>query len=148
MNLPDKSNEWVTQQVHTAYWEYDHNCARTTLGVLSACSGVDVPGVLWDAAAGMHGAGGYGAQCGLVEGMLLFLGWRGRQQGLADSMIARHCSAYAARFEQRFGSLRCAVLRPQGFPVELAGQHPCETLTVEAILLDLDFLAGAGWLPL
>jgi len=29
---------------------------------------------LLDAAVGMHGAGKYGAQCGLVEGSLMFIG--------------------------------------------------------------------------
>ena len=31
-----------------------------------------------DAALGMHGAGKYGAQCGLAEGTLIFLGTFGR----------------------------------------------------------------------
>ncbi|NSW53424.1 MAG: C_GCAxxG_C_C family protein [Anaerolineae bacterium] len=138
---------WAAALVHAAYWEHDHNCARTTLIALCEQAGINLPAVLWDAAAGMHGAGGYGAQCGLVEGMLLFLGWQGKHLGLPEDEVVQLCRAYAAGFEARFGSLRCAVLRPQGFPPELAGQHLCEGLTVEAVLFDLAFLQEACLLP-
>lgn len=137
----------VTARVHEAYWGNDDNCARTTLMILCEQAHAAVPDVLWDAAVGMHGAGDYGAQCGLVEGMLLFLGFWGKQCGMPEAEIVSLCHAYATQFEDRFGNLRCAVLRPQGFSPGLAGEHVCEKLTVEAILFDFAFLARVNLLP-
>lgn len=42
-----------------------------------------------DAALGMHGAGGYRAQCGLVEGALMFIGIWGKMHGKEEAEIVR-----------------------------------------------------------
>ena len=82
--------------------------------------------------AGLHGAGGYGAQCGLVEGMLLFLGLQGALSKESAEEISARCRKFAAAFEARFGSLLCRELRPQGFPQD-GPSHACEALTTQAI---------------
>ncbi|NLW00226.1 MAG: C_GCAxxG_C_C family protein, partial [Clostridiales bacterium] len=68
--------ELVASRVHEYYWEYDWNCATTVLRILAAIDGIELNEQVLAAAVGMHGAGRYGAQCGLVEGGLMYLGIR------------------------------------------------------------------------
>jgi hypothetical protein len=114
----------------------------TTLRVLGEKLHVRLDDQVLAAATGMYGAGGYGAQCGLVEGGLMFIGLVGRERGLADDTIAEVCYAYAEAFEARFGSLLCRELRPEGFGPDNP-PHLCEKLTQEAIVFDLAFLRDA-----
>jgi len=138
----------VEEQVHRFYWEQDLNCATSNLVLLAERFGMALHPQVMDAALGMHGAGKYGAQCGLVEGGLLFIGIIGRERGVPDEETVQACQDFARRFEARFGSLLCRELRrelrPRGFPPELAGEHICEGLTVEAILFSIAFVAD--WL--
>ncbi len=122
----------VGDLVRECYWRDGVNCATTMLRALSRSQGIELHPQVLAAATGMHGAGSYGAQCGLVEGGLMFLGVWGGTAGLGDAEIEEACNAFARGFEARFGSLSCRVLRPQGFA---PGQppHMCEGLTVEAV---------------
>jgi len=81
-----------------------------------------------DAAIGNHGAGGFRAQCGLVEGALLFMGIYGRIRNLADKQIVGWCKQFASDFEKNLGSLQCRELRPEGFSPDNP-PHLCEKLT-------------------
>jgi hypothetical protein len=58
--------EFVKNRVSRYYWEEDINCATTTLKILSEAFRVDLNEQVLAAATGMHGAGAYGVQCGLV----------------------------------------------------------------------------------
>lgn len=80
----------------------------------------------------MHGAGKYGAQCGLVEGALMFMGIWGRHNRMEDHCIIDGCRDFAGKFEARFGSLLCRELRPEGFGRENP-PHLCEGITCDAI---------------
>lgn len=131
--------QWVSEAVRHCYWDADVNCARTTLHVLSAIADVKLEPQVWAAAAGMHGAGCFGAQCGLVEGGLLFIGIHGARIGLEEKRICALCHAYAQDFTQQFGSVECRSLRPQGFSKE-DPPHACEALTVQCLLFAIDFL--------
>jgi len=121
----------VREMVQECYWRDDVNCATTMLRVLGRSHGIELHPQVLAAATGMHGAGRYGAQCGLVEGALMFLGIWGRALGRGETEISASCNAFAEGFEARFGSLSCRVLRPQGFA---SGQpaHMCEALTLAA----------------
>ncbi len=132
----------VRDRVHTAYWDHDWHCAMTTLHVLAEVFGFDLHQQVLDAAVGMYGAGGYRAQCGLVEGGLMAIGILGRAQGLAEETVGDVCYAYAESFEGHFDSLLCRELRPGGFQPD-DPPHLCEDLTREAILFDVDFIARA-----
>lgn len=101
------------------------------LRVLGAVTGQVIHEQVFAAATGMHGAGRYGAQCGLVEGGLMFLGLWGREMGKTQEWITEACNAYAQGFERRFGSLLCRELRPQGF-IDGQPPHMCEGLSVDA----------------
>jgi len=133
--------KFAARKVHHYYWDLDINCASTMLNILSEIFSVDVNSQVLDAAVGMHGAGEFGAQCGLVEGSLMFLGIIGREKSMPDEAIIRICRDFAERFEHRFGSLRCSVLRPEGFKPENP-PHLCEPLTRNAVLFSIDYISG------
>jgi hypothetical protein len=87
----------------------------------------------------MHGAGGYGAQCGLVEGGLMFLGIIGKEYRIPEDEIIDQCRKFATQFEETFTSLSCSELRPEGFSKENP-PHLCEKLTCDAIAFSRDFV--------
>ena len=62
----------TVQRVHDLYWNSNINCARAMLACLGEAFGVTVAPQTFHAAVGMHGAGRFRAQCGLVEGALMF----------------------------------------------------------------------------
>jgi hypothetical protein len=122
----------VHDRVHEYYWTYDWNCAVTTLCVLAEVFHITLSDQVFEAALGMHGAGGYGAQCGLVEGVIMFIGVAAKAEGLSHDAIAPACADYAQRSESRFGSLLCRELRSGGFSTDNP-PHLCEKLTRDAI---------------
>lgn len=132
-------SDLIADMVHEAYWRDDVNCATTMLRVLARMQNVDLSPQLLAAATGMHGAGCYGAQCGLVEGGLLFIGLWAGEQGLPVVWVEETCRAYARGFEQGFGSLLCRDLRPQGFAPDQP-PHLCEGLSCRAVSWAVDFI--------
>lgn len=118
-----------------------------TLKLLDEVYNVSLNDQVLEAAHGMNGAGRYGAQCGLVEGMIMFLGIWAKQRGLSYNQTQDLCRSCAERFEKNFGSLLCGVLRPEAESTARDPDHACEELKIKAVLMDLDFLArneGAG----
>jgi C_GCAxxG_C_C family probable redox protein len=124
--------ELVDRRVKQYYWKDDFNCATTTLKILAELNGIDLRSQTIDAAVAMHGAGGAGAQCGLVEGTLMFLGIFGRSLNLSNKQICSCAKEFADGFQEEFGSLQCSVLRPQGFSPDNP-PHLCEGLTCRAV---------------
>ena len=137
--------EFIRERVHSFYWDENINCAGTTLRILAEKFSVVLDPQIQDAALGMHGAGKYGAQCGLVEGTLMFIGIMGKREGLSDEDIIDFCRAFAEAFEERYGSLLCAVLRPEGFGQDNE-PHLCEDITCRAVSHSIGFISGLiGW---
>ncbi len=128
----------IEKRVHECYWEQDINCAKTMLTCLCERFEVELSVQTLHAAAGLHGAGGFRAQCGLIEGALMFLGIYLSDKGKSDGEIAKECYNYAQAFTQKFGSLRCFDLRPNGFN-EDDPPHLCEGLTVSAVEFAVEF---------
>ncbi len=122
----------IMQRVSQFYWEQDRNCATTALSVLSEIFGIKLHSQTIDSALAMHGAGKYGAQCGLVEGALMFMGIWGRCNNLEDHLVIDACRDFTGKFEARFSSLLCRVLRPEGFGSENP-PHLCEEITCDSI---------------
>ena len=120
--------EQIKRRVHELYWNEDINCARTTLICLSELFETDVAQQTIWSAVGLHGAGGYRAQCGLVEGALMFIGIYLHVMGETEDEIVSACYNFASAFDREFGSLRCFELRPTGFS-ESDPPHMCENLT-------------------
>lgn len=133
--------EYIKNRVHDLYWKDDMNCARTTLICLSELFQIPIEQqTLWSAI-GLHGAGKYRAQCGLVEGTLMFIGIYFHTLGKTENEIVSACYNFASEFDKRFGSLRCLELRPTGFS-ESDPPHKCECLTCEAIGFACQYISG------
>jgi hypothetical protein len=129
----------IDKMVHHFYWEEDINCATTVMKILAAHYKIPINGQVLDSLIGMHGAGKYGTQCGLVEGALLFIGIWGRYKNLKDEIIVKSCYQYAEAFEKEFKDLRCSVLRPEGFH-EGNPPHLCEELSKKSIKFTIGFM--------
>ncbi len=129
----------IEARVKEYYWKYDLNCATTNLKILAELFSINLADQLISAAIGMHGAGKYGAQCGLVEGTLMFLGIIGKEYRLKEETIVDQCREYAQQFEKKFNSLSCSALRPDGFKKDNP-PHLCEKLTCSAIEFNKDFV--------
>jgi hypothetical protein len=133
------TQSFVQKRVESYYWNNDLNCATTNLLILSETFCVKLSDQVVDSALGMHGAGEYGAQCGLVEGTLMFLGIIGRLIGIPDKDIINSCKEFAGKFENQYSSLLCNILRPEGFS-EKNPPHLCERLTCKAICFNVEFM--------
>ena len=135
------NTELIKKRVAEYYWKKDINCAVTTLKVLSEKFDIILNNQVLNAAIGMHGAGGHGAQCGLVEGALMFIGIVEKANNTIDKEIIENCKKFADQFEKKFNSLECKILRPQGFKKENT-PHICEHFTCEAIEFAMDFISS------
>ena len=131
--------DYINERVHGLYWNDDLNCATTTLITLSEIFQINLGSQIINAAIGMHGAGKYGAQCGLAEGSVMFLGILGKEKGLENEEIVTRCYNFAKEFEKEFGSINCRDLRPQGFKPDNPS-HLCEEITKKAIAFTLNYL--------
>lgn len=131
--------DFIKDNVHEYYWHEDINCATTMIKTLSKHFDIKINQQLIDSAIGMHGAGAYGAQCGLVEGSLMFLGIYGREQNMTSEEIVNMCNSFAKLFEERYTSLLCSTLRPEGFKEENP-PHLCEGFTCNAIVFTIKYI--------
>lgn len=129
----------IKERVHELYWEHDINCARTTLTCLCEIFHINLEEQTLNSAIGLHGAGGFRAQCGLVEGALMCIGIYFSQKGKSDTDIASLCYQFANEFTQKYGSLKCYDLRPGGF-TENDPPHACENLTSDTIEFSSEFM--------
>jgi C_GCAxxG_C_C family probable redox protein len=129
----------LDERVHQYYWENDYNCATTMLKILAEIYCIELSPHLLDAAVGMHGAGKYGAQCGLVEGSLMFIGLYGRVKGRKENEIVKLCYGFAEEFNNEFNSLNCRELRPEGFRDDNP-PHLCENFSKRAVRFSVDYL--------
>ncbi|MDT8904007.1 C-GCAxxG-C-C family protein [Anaeroselena agilis] len=135
--------QWVAGEVHRCYWEDNVNCARTVLAILAELGGQTLHPQVVAAATGMHGAGGFRAQCGLVEGALMYIGIAGAERGLNDEEVGDRCREFAEEFTAAFGSLLCRELRPEGFADDLP-THLCEPRSVDAAMFAVEFMRAKG----
>ncbi|WP_368488909.1 C-GCAxxG-C-C family protein [Clostridium sp. BJN0013] len=129
----------INDRVHKYYWEDDINCATTVLKTLAEICKIDLTSQVIDSAIGMHGAGKFGAQCGLVEGSLMFIGIFGRKLGYGNQSIVSYCYNFASKFENSFGSIVCRDLRVQGFRSD-DPPHVCEEITKKAIEFTYNYI--------
>ena len=68
--------------IHHLYHDKDFNCAITTLLCLGQEFGVEINQQVLDSAICLNGGGRFRAQCGLVEGALMFIGIYATQRGM------------------------------------------------------------------
>ncbi|MBP1765864.1 MAG: GCAxxG family protein [Firmicutes bacterium] len=129
----------INERVHDYYWKHDLNCAITTLKILSELFCVEIHPQVTEAAFGLN-AGRVGTQCGLVEGALLSIGIYGSQRQVENSKVQELCRKFSVEFQQKFASVLCKELRPQGFQ-PANPPHLCENLTQRAVLFTAGFLS-------
>ena len=106
MRIPTKEvlmDDIIKEKVHKLYWDLDINCARTVLTCLGELFQVEINEQTMNAAIGLHGAGGYRAQCGLVEGALMFIGIYLSTRGKNDKEISEICYCFAEDFLKQYG---------------------------------------------
>ena len=130
---------FINDRITEYFVKGDHNCAVSTLLILSEKYELPVSQQVLDAATGMNGAGRSQAQCGLVEGTLMFLGIWGRKHDLSQDEIVNICYEYAAGFINKFGSLSCRELRPEGFKPENP-PHLCKELAHNSVQYGISFI--------
>ena len=131
---------FIDARVHDYYWNEDLSCTITTLKILSELLHFEIHPQVMEAAYGLN-AGRLGSQCGLVEGMLLFIGVCAQQKAIDPKDIAELCHNFAIGFQSEFKSLLCKELRPQGFSSDNP-PHLCEKLTKLAVAFSADFVAS------
>lgn len=133
----------IAKRVEKYNVEMGFNCAITTLKVLSEEFSTEISDQIIFGAIGMNGAGQFGAQCGLVEGGLMFMGIYLAESGFKASDITAICNRFAGQFVAHFSSLTCSDLRPEGFK-ESNPPHMCSDLIVQALEFDIKFLKKLG----
>ena len=111
-----------------------------SLRLLEEVYSLKIHSQVFDSALGMNGAGRYGAQCGLVEGFLMFIGVWARANGISDEQGKKSCCDFAAFFESRFHSLLCRELRPNALLEARDLDHACEELKIKAMLFGLEYM--------
>ncbi|MFH2035663.1 MAG: C-GCAxxG-C-C family protein [Candidatus Zixiibacteriota bacterium] len=137
----DNIESFVNPRVEDYYHNFDHNCAMTTLYILAEYFNIKIEPQVIDSANGLGGLGEYGGQCGLVSGAIMFIGIRGRERGWDKEKILEKSREYAAQFHNKFNSLECKVLRPEGFKPENP-PNICEPITCRAIKFDIEFITN------
>lgn len=137
-----EAEQKIRDSVAYYFREKQYNCTKTMLCTLSDQLGVTLGQQVQNAALGMHGAGGFRAQCGLVEGALMFIGLYFTHIGKSEVQVIELCYRFAEAFTGYFGSLLCYDLRPQGFH---PGDEPyqCQDLAGRAIIFAYDFMLKA-----
>ncbi len=128
-------------KVHALYWNQNLNCARTMLLCLGDRFHVAIAPQTLQAAVGMHGAGRFRAQCGLVEGALMFAGIIGSCDGHSDKNMASLCSVLPK--PSQTGSDLCSA----GIFVPTALGLPAQSPTVQTVCFAENFLHASGILP-
>ena len=129
----------MKKRVATYFHLNDYNCVRIDLLILAEYFKLRVGAQLLNAAIGMHGAGGYRAQCGLVEGTPMFLGVVGAEKGITEEEIVSACYDFGEAYEREFSSLQCQILRPGGFN-EDDPPHLCENLACRSTSFSIAFV--------
>lgn len=126
-------SEQIRQRVQEYFVDGDNNCAMTALKLLSEVFDTPVDPEVVHAANCMPGAGGVGGLCGLVSGVLMFIGVWGGRRGLHRRVLAPVSKGFTEAVQQRFGSDCCRDLKP-------ADGNGCAKLAEEMLEFAIGYL--------
>lgn len=131
--------KFIDEKIKLYHHEQKNNCAQTTLKILSEIFDIEVSPQVIDSACGLNGGGRYGAQCGLLEGALMFIGIKACKENKDKKYINQKCYGYTSEFEKRFESLLCSDLRLEGFK---KGDPPdvCEKLFKKSLISATEYI--------
>jgi C_GCAxxG_C_C family probable redox protein len=139
--MKQTADSFVTDCVNEYAKKQNLNCAQVTLLVLAEKFEIELDEQIIIGSSGLNGAGQYRAQCGLVEGVLIFLGIYLYSLKAEKDKIQQACNLFATKFETKFGSLSCNQLRPNGFNLS-DPPHLCAELTEQSITFAIDFISN------
>ncbi len=125
-----EQTKWIRQRVNEYFVYGDNNCAMSVLQILGECFDTPINADVVGAAQCMPGAGGAGKLCGLVSGVLMFVGVWGKRQGIHRAQLAPITSRFMDVVQQQFGSTDCDALRRDGGCMPLAVEIPALTIPV------------------
>ncbi len=115
------------------FMEEEINCGLTMTRCLSEFFQLPVHQQVYDAVNGIMEHRAKRVQCGLYKGAMAFLGIYCTARNYDRNQLNAATLAFAEAFEQKFGSIRCYDLRPEGF--EPDNTHaPCRELVPEAVV--------------
>lgn len=69
----------------------------------------------------------------------MFFGILGKEEELSQKEIRSVCNEFADQFQNKFCSLLCEELRPEGFKSENP-PHLCDDITKKAVSLSVDII--------
>ena len=138
--MKQTKDSYVFNSVEEYALKQNLNCAQTTLLILADKFEIELDHQIIDGSIGLNGAGQYRAQCGLVEGVLIFLGIYLKSLAKEKDEIQKTCNLFASKFEAEFGSLSCSLLRPNGFNLT-DPPHLCQDLTNQTIIFAINFIS-------
>lgn len=122
----------IAKRVHELYWNAQTNCTKSMLVCLGELFDVELDPHAFHATSGLLGAASFGLQCGLVEGVLMFIGIYYTQLGIEEDAILSSCCHFMETFSQKFGSLKCCELRSD-LNIKKDPRYICEQLTGDAV---------------
>lgn len=133
------AEKFIDEKIKLYHHELKNNCAQTTLKILSEIFGIEICSQVIDSASGLNGGGRYGAQCGLLEGALMFIAIKANKEDKDKKYINKKCYDYTDKFKRKFESLLCGDLRPGGFK---KGDPPdvCEKLFKKSLNFAIEYI--------
>ena len=102
---------WIQQRVGEYFVSGENNCAMTMIKILAEVFDVSLDAQVVHAAQAMPGAGGVGDLCGLVSGVLMFVGLWGGHHGLHRSVLRPMSQGFSEGGKECFGSILCRDLQ-------------------------------------
>jgi hypothetical protein len=104
-------SDFVRARVQTYFVEGEDNCAMTVLKILSEYFHLPLEGQVLAAAWYVPGAGGAGEVCGLVTGVLMFIGIWGAHHHYARMDVRHLAQQVSARVQRHYATVCCRDLR-------------------------------------
>jgi C_GCAxxG_C_C family probable redox protein len=102
---------FIRDRVQAYFLSGDHNCAMSSLKILAEHFRTPLAPQVVDAAQCVPGIAGRGETCGLVVGVLMFIGVWGAQNNYHRQALNSLARRVTNHVEHRFGSLCCQDLQ-------------------------------------
>ncbi len=121
----------LRERVQVYFVSGKNNCAMTMLKILAEVFEMPLDPQVVHAAQAMPGAGGVDGLCGLVSGVLMFIGLWGGYCGLHRSLLKPISQGFVEGVRLRFGSIDCRDLR-----------NDCNALALSVLDFAIPYLRG------